>query len=63
MYTLLLDSSIRNWVVLPMILIVLFVGIARHYVSQVIKSQPVVNEDSMKDIRIKQTLMSSSRLR
>jgi hypothetical protein len=63
MYSLLLDSSIRNWVVIPMVILLLFVGMGRHYVSQLIKSQPLINEDSMKDIRYKQTLMAASRLR
>lgn len=38
---LVLDPSIRNWVVLPMILIMVFVGLGRHYVQQLIKSDPV----------------------
>lgn len=38
---LVLDPSIRNWVVLPMILIMVFVGLGRHYVQQLIKSDEI----------------------
>lgn len=37
---LLLDPEIRNWVVLPMVLMIMLVGIARHYVQQLIKGIP-----------------------
>jgi hypothetical protein len=35
---LVLDPAIRNWVVLPMIGIMVLVGLGRHYVQQLIKS-------------------------
>lgn len=36
----LLDPSIRDWVLLPLIAIVLFVGILRHYASLLMNSNP-----------------------
>ena len=36
---LLLDPAIRNWVVLPMLLLLLLVGIGRHYVQVLIKTE------------------------
>ena len=34
---LVLDPEIRNWVVLPMVLMIMMVGVGRHYVQQLIK--------------------------
>lgn len=39
----LLDPSIRDWVLLPLIAIVLFVGILRHYASLLMNSSPKPN--------------------
>lgn len=39
----LLDPSIRDWVLLPLIAIVIFVGILRHYVTLLMTSQPKPN--------------------
>ena len=34
----LIDPQIRNWVLFPIFIITLLVGLARHYVQQLIKS-------------------------
>lgn len=39
----LLDSEIRDWVLLPIIWILLLVGIIRHYLTVAMKSKPKVN--------------------
>ena len=57
---LVLDPSIRNWVVIPMFFITLFVGIGRHYVSQLIRSNDISEIDV---IRYRQTAMKAQRLR
>lgn len=62
-YSLLLDGAIRDWVVLPMVLMLVLVGMGRHYVQQLIKSDPQFNEASTKELGQKQTLMQAARLR
>lgn len=57
---LVLDPAIRDWVVIPMFFITLFVGIGRHYVQQLIKSNDQADIDV---IRYKQTAMRAQRLR
>jgi len=59
---LLLDSAIRDWVVLPMVLMLVLVGMGRAYVQGLIKSEPKVTEKDVKETRYKQTCMSASRL-
>ena len=41
---LLLDSAIRDWVVIPMLIMLLLVGMGRHYVQTVLKSVPTFTE-------------------
>ena len=61
---LILDSSIRDWVVLPMILLLVLVGIGRHYVQVLIKTEPKINASDLdKEFRFKQTCMKAARLR
>lgn len=60
---LLLDSEIRDWVVIPIILMLVLVGIGRHYVQQLIKSDPVVKKSDLAEIRYKQNVMHAARLR
>ena len=60
---LLLDSSIRDFVVLPLVLLLVLVGICRHFVSELIKSIPTISENEVKELRYKQTLGKSQRLR
>lgn len=60
---LVLDPSIRDWVVLPMVLVVVLVGMGRHYVQSLIKSTPVYTENDLVEIRCKQTLQQAGRLR
>ena len=61
---LLLDPAIRNWVVLPMLLLLLLVGIGRHYVQVLIKTETKVSaSDFEKEFRYKQTAARAGRLR
>lgn len=46
---LLLDSSIRLWVVLPIVFITFFVGIIRHYVTQLLHSDKKIDLEQMSD--------------
>ena len=47
---LLLDPRIRDWVVLPMVLLMAMVGVGRSYVQQLIKSDPVIDEKEFQKI-------------
>lgn len=58
--TLVLDPAIRDWVVLPMVVIVILVGICRHYVQMLLRPNM---ELEIKDIRLQQTIIRSQRLR
>lgn len=60
---LLLDPSIRDWVVIPMVIMLVLVGIGRNYVSALIKSEPTISEDDFETIRHKQVISQASRLR
>lgn len=46
---LLLDSSIRMWVVLPIVFITFFVGILRHYVTQLLHSDKKIELEQVSD--------------
>ena len=46
---LLLDSDIRLWVFLPIVLVTFLVGIVRHYVSLLIASQKKVDLTQLQD--------------
>uniref|UniRef100_A0A3P9JP93 ER membrane protein complex subunit 3 n=1 Tax=Oryzias latipes TaxID=8090 RepID=A0A3P9JP93_ORYLA len=46
---LLLDSSIRMWVVLPIVFITFFVGVLRHYVTQLLHSDKKVDLEQVSD--------------
>jgi len=48
---LLLDSSIRDWVVLPVVLILVIVGLGRHYVQELIKSSPRTKAADLDEMR------------
>lgn len=60
---LLLDPAIRDWVVIPMVIMLVIVGMGRHYVSSLIKSEPVIKESDLDELRYKQTIMQAARLR
>ncbi len=62
-HTLLLDTSIRDWVVIPMVILLILVGIGRHYVQILIKSKPVVNSSTIDEMRHKQVLMKAQAFR
>lgn len=46
---LLLDSSIRVWVVLPIVFITFLVGVLRHYVTKLIQSDKKVELEQVSD--------------
>ena len=56
----LIDPQIRNWVLFPIFIITLLVGLARHYVQQLIKSN---NTSKIKKIKPLQILTRSQRFR
>jgi ER membrane protein complex subunit 3 len=60
---LLLDSAIRDWVVFPMLLMLLLVGMGRHYVQTAIKSVPTFTEKDIAEQQYKNVCMQSSCLR
>ncbi|XP_039249649.1 ER membrane protein complex subunit 3-like [Styela clava] len=49
---LLLDSSIRIWVVLPIVFITFVFGIIRHYLSLLMSSDKVVSIDQIRDSQV-----------
>mmetsp|Transcript_52436 Transcript_52436/g.67251 ORF Transcript_52436/g.67251 Transcript_52436/m.67251 type:complete len:293 (+) Transcript_52436:17-895(+) len=55
-----LDVNIRDWVVLPMFLIMVFVNLLRHYVQQLLRSEKATDKNEVKH---RQTLMRVSLLR
>jgi ER membrane protein complex subunit 3 len=56
----LLDPQIRNWVLYPIFIITLLVGLGRHYVTQLVKSEHPAEAKKLKAINI---LSRSARLR
>lgn len=44
---LVLDPAIRDWVVLPMVLMLVLVGLGRHYVQQLIKGDEKVDPEAV----------------
>jgi hypothetical protein len=60
---LLLDPAIRDWVVIPMVILLVLVALGRNYVSQLIKSSPEITENDLDELRFKQTLQQAQRLR
>lgn len=49
---LVLDPSIRDWVVIPLLFLVIFVGIGRNYVQILIKSNPTITESDLNEMRL-----------
>ncbi len=62
-YQLVLDPAIRNWVVLPMILLMTFVGLGRSYAQQLMQAAPKIGEKEFDQIRHKQTCSMAERVR
>jgi ER membrane protein complex subunit 3 len=60
---LLLDPAIRDWVVIPMVILLVLVSMGRNYVSQLIKTVPTITENDLDELRFKQVLSQSMRLR
>lgn len=50
---LLLDTAIRDWVVLPMFLLLCMVDIGRQYVQILIKSSPAPNAKAAEEMKRK----------
>jgi len=59
---LLLDSSIRDWVVLPLLLIMIMAGLLRHYLSVLLKPSGT-KKIPLVEHRVKNALARASRLR
>ena len=59
---LLLDSSIRDWVVLPLLILMIEAGLLRHYLSLVLKSAKGTNVPKVEH-RVKTTCLRASKLR
>lgn len=57
---LILDPSIRDWVVLPMVAIMVLMGLCRHYATEVLKSSSKVDVEEVKQ---RQVLARASRIR
>ena len=51
-----LDPSIRDWVVFPIIFMIMLVGIGRHYTQELLKTDPLMTEQTVNEMRFKQTL-------
>jgi hypothetical protein len=60
---LLLDPAIRDWVIIPMLIMVVLVGLGRQYGQTLMKSNPAIGENELIELRCKQTLMYCDRLR
>jgi len=57
---LVLDPAIRNWVVLPLVVMMLLMGLLRFYIQQLLKSEP---KHDLDDIKVNQTIARAQRLR
>src|ERR1044072_7121041 len=60
---LILDPAIRDWVVIPLVLMVILVGLGRNYSQILLKSTPVITESDLQEIRCKRILQQVLRLR
>lgn len=50
-----LDSGIRDWVVIPMLVLLILVGMGRQYIQQLIKTETNMTEKDMNgEYRLKQ---------
>ena len=62
-YALVLDPAIRNWVVLPMIVLMTLVGLGRAYAQQLMQTAPKIDEKAFEEIRYKQGPLSEEQCR
>jgi len=62
-HALVLDPAIRNWVVLPMIILMTLVGLGRAYGQQLMRPDPKIGQKEFDEIRYKQTIGRAERLR
>ena len=44
-----LDSAIRDWVLLPISVVMLLVGILRHYVTLLLRSDKILDRKSIRE--------------
>lgn len=58
-----LDSAIRDWVVIPIVIMVILVGMGRHYAQILLKSSPILTEGDLNEARFKQIIQHALRLR
>ncbi|CAM9273929.1 unnamed protein product [Heterosigma akashiwo] len=58
--SLVLDPQIRDWVVLPLVYLMVLMGALRHYIQQMLKSDKQIDKE---EVGCKQTLLRASRLR
>jgi hypothetical protein len=61
MAELLLDSAIRVWVILPIVIITFFVGIIRHYLSILLQSNKKVELEQVSDRFVLKFFFSNSK--
>jgi hypothetical protein len=57
---LLLDSNIRLWVVLPIVIITFFVGMIRHYVSILLQSDKKLTQEQVSDRSVPSPILPAS---
>lgn len=50
MTEIILDPSIRDWVVLPMVAVMILIGLTRHFVSLLLKSDKPVDVQQMRQM-------------
>lgn len=55
-----LDPSIRDWVMIPILIVMILVGLLRSHATLLLQSRPKVDKDL---VRESQALMKSARLR
>ncbi|KXS12160.1 transmembrane protein [Gonapodya prolifera JEL478] len=55
-----LDPAIRDWVLFPIMIVMVLVGVVRHYIQQMLNSPPKTN---VKAVREMQALQRAARLR
>ena len=63
MSPLLLDTSIRDWVVLPMFLLLSLVDLGRQFVQQLLRSSPAPSPRTAEEMKRKAVIAAAQRLR
>ena len=60
---LLLDPSIRDWVVLPMVAIMVLMNLMRHYAQQCLKDSKPIDATEMQQKQLRRAARTRARLR